>query len=113
MNPFTKTVRHGTTSYVAHVGTCNVCFFLQNQSLIKTVFAHRGIPEGLPLLKRGRGVLLSQVFERIQQKNFFKGVVSGGRGALGECGGVNNPIHYVRVKGLTRWIIDNIGRGSR
>ena len=24
------------------------------------------------------------------------GVVSGGRGELGECGGINNPIHYVR-----------------
>ena len=87
--------------------------FLQNQSLIKAVFAHRGIPEGLPLLKRGRGVLLSQVFDPIQQKTFFKGVVSGGRGTLGECGGVNNPIHYVRVRSLTRWIVDNIGHGSR
>jgi hypothetical protein len=24
------------------------------------------------------------------------GVVSGGRGVLGECGGINNPIHYTR-----------------
>ena len=24
------------------------------------------------------------------------GVVSGGRGNLGKCGGVNNPVHYVR-----------------
>ena len=24
------------------------------------------------------------------------GVVSGGRGELGNCGGVNNPVHYVR-----------------
>ena len=23
-------------------------------------------------------------------------MVSGGRGTLGECGGINNPIHYVR-----------------
>ena len=27
VNPFTKTVRYGRTSYVASVGTCNVCFF--------------------------------------------------------------------------------------
>ena len=24
-------------------------------------------------------------------------MVSGGRGELGECGGINNPIHYVRL----------------
>ena len=24
------------------------------------------------------------------------GVVSGGRGHLGKCGGINNPVHYVR-----------------
>ena len=24
------------------------------------------------------------------------GIVSGGRGALGKCGGINNPTHYVR-----------------
>ena len=24
------------------------------------------------------------------------GVVSGGRGDLGKCGGINNPVHYVR-----------------
>ena len=23
-------------------------------------------------------------------------MVSGGRGTLGECGGINNPVHYVR-----------------
>ena len=28
--------------------------------------------------------------------NYMLGLVSGGRGTLGECGGVNNPIHYVR-----------------
>jgi len=37
------------------------------------------------------------------------GVVSGGRGVLGYCGGVNNPIHYVRVKMFTPWIQANMG----
>ena len=56
------------------------------------------------------------------------GVVSGGRGHLGECGGINNPIHYTRyyftnttkrlrkngkyffrVKKLTVWIVSSIG----
>jgi len=41
------------------------------------------------------------------------GVVSGGRGTLGECGGINNPIHYVRVKKLTMWITRNLGRDKR
>ena len=34
----------------------------------------------------------------------FEGIVSGGRGALGECGGISNPVHYVRVKRFGRWI---------
>jgi len=37
------------------------------------------------------------------------GVVSGGRGTLGECGGINNPVHYVRVKKLIMWIMENLG----
>jgi len=41
------------------------------------------------------------------------GVVSGGRGILGECGGVNNPIHYVRVKMFTDWIQLNIGEDKK
>lgn len=41
------------------------------------------------------------------------GVVSGGRGTLGECGGINNPIHYVRVKRFTRWIVENIENEAR
>ena len=43
----------------------------------------------------------------------FAGVVSGGRGILGECGGINNPIHYVRVKRFTRWIVENLGPEAR
>ena len=26
------------------------------------------------------------------------GLVSGGRGYLGKCGGINNPVHYVRLQ---------------
>ena len=29
-------------------------------------------------------------------KSFILGVVSGGRGRLGHCGGMNNPTHYAR-----------------
>jgi hypothetical protein len=29
-------------------------------------------------------------------KHFFKGIVSGGRGEIGHCGGINNPVHYTR-----------------
>ena len=29
-------------------------------------------------------------------KYVVTGIVSGGRGYLGKCGGVNNPVHYVR-----------------
>ncbi len=28
--------------------------------------------------------------------HFFKGIVSGGRGEIGHCGGINNPVHYTR-----------------
>jgi len=43
-------------------------------------------------------------------KYVLTGVVSGGRGALGECGGINNPIHYVRVKKFLRWILGIVGK---
>jgi len=49
------------------------------------------------------------VFVEEDGKYVVTGVVSGGRGTLGECGGINNPIHYVRVKKLTAWIVRNIG----
>ena len=26
------------------------------------------------------------------------GIVSGGRGDLAKCGGINNPVHYVRLR---------------
>jgi len=37
------------------------------------------------------------------------GVVSGGRGVLGNCGGVNNPTHYTRVREFIHWILDAVG----
>ena len=56
-------------------------------------------------------------------------MVSGGRGHLGECGGINNPIHYTRynitnttkslskkffrVKKLAVWIVNSIGEESQ
>ena len=54
------------------------------------------------------------------------GVVSGGRGDLASCGGINNPVHYVRyremslsavhkifrVKKFVLWIVKVIGYGS-
>ena len=50
---------------------------------------------------------------RFNKNPFFVGIVSGGRGTLGECGGINNPIHYVRVKRFTRWIVENIENDAR
>jgi hypothetical protein len=49
------------------------------------------------------------VFVSQNGKNVVLGVVSGGRGALGKCGGINNPTHYVRVKKLRSWIIKMLG----
>ena len=53
------------------------------------------------------------IFGRVNNSSSFLGVVSGGRGALGECGGINNPIHYVRFKRFTRWVIMNIQSKAR
>jgi len=41
------------------------------------------------------------------------GAVSGGRGILKECGGMNNPTHYVRLKAFGGWIKDTLGRDAR
>jgi len=34
------------------------------------------------------------------------GIASGGRGKLMNCGGLNNPTHYVRIKEFTDWIVE-------
>jgi len=41
------------------------------------------------------------------------GVVSGGRGPVQACGGVNNPTHYVRVKIFGAWIVDVLGSDAK
>jgi len=41
------------------------------------------------------------------------GCTSGGRGPLGSCGGINNPVHYARVKKFTTWIVKNLDREER
>ena len=58
-------------------------------------------------------IVCVQIFGRVNNSSSFLGVVSGGRGFLGECGGINNPIHYVRVKRFTRWIVENIEHEAR
>jgi len=47
-------------------------------------------------------------FVREGDRFVVTGAVSGGRGILGECGGVNNPVHYVRIKKHTKWILRNL-----
>jgi len=41
------------------------------------------------------------------------GAVSGGRGRLGKCGGMNNPTHYARVKYFGRWIKATLSEDSQ
>merc|ERR1711915_433118 len=41
------------------------------------------------------------------------GAVSGGRGRLGNCGGMNNPTHYTRVKHFTPWIKEIMGEDAK
>jgi len=43
-------------------------------------------------------------------KYVVNGVVSGGRGYLGKCGGINNPVHYARVKLFAVWITQVLGK---
>jgi len=78
-----KTTRFGSTSYVASVGTCH------------------GDSGGPSFVEESKG------------RYVVTGIVSGGRGILGECGGINNPVHYVRVKKFIRWIVKNIEREAR
>ena len=36
------------------------------------------------------------------------GLVSGGRSNIKQCGGVNNPTVYVRLKTLSSWILRHV-----
>jgi len=44
------------------------------------------------------------------KKYVVLGVVSGGRGVLSNCGGLNNPTHYARVKKFGQWIRQVLGQ---
>ena len=50
---------------------------------------------------------------RSKKDSSFVGIVSDGRGTLKECGGINNPTYYVRVKKFSRWIMENIESEER
>merc|ERR1719209_2751359 len=45
-------------------------------------------------------------------KYVLTGAVSGGRGITGNCGGINNPTHYVRVKEFHAWIKSYAGEDT-
>ena len=104
-----KTERYGRTSYVASVGTCQVkpaSFGYQNKP-------HTQGDSGGPSFVEESKDRYVVTGARFNENSSFVGVVSGGRGTLGECGGINNPIHYVRVKRFTRWIVENIENEAR
>jgi len=48
-----------------------------------------------------------------EKRYVVTGVVSGGRGDLAKCGGINNPVHYVRVKKFVYWIIKLMRKQSQ
>jgi len=50
------------------------------------------------------------VFVRDGNKFVVTGLVSGGRGTLGHCGGINNPVHYARVKKFLKWILAHLDK---
>merc|ERR1719244_667801 len=75
--------RYGQRSYVTSVGTC------------------QGDSGGPSFVEEEPGVFV------------VTGVVSGGRGALSQCGGINNPIHYTRLKKFSSWIVKNIGKDRK
>jgi len=43
-------------------------------------------------------------FDDKKERFVVLGVVSGGRGVLAKCGGINNPTHYGRVKHYIPWV---------
>jgi len=42
-------------------------------------------------------------------KYIVTGAVSGGRGKLGACGGINNPVHYTKIQAFVSWITQVVG----
>merc|ERR1712029_55281 len=53
------------------------------------------------------------LFRSENGKNIVTGVVSGGRGTLAMCGGINNPVHYVRVSQFSTWIANILGNEAK
>jgi len=49
------------------------------------------------------------VFVKRQGRHIVLGAVSGGRGGLRDCGGVNNPTHYARISAFGTWITNMLG----
>merc|ERR1712098_413801 len=87
----------------------------------KTDGGYKQVPSEGPAERYGRKNYVASVgtcqgdsggpaFVKDGDKYVVTGVESGGRGTLGECGGINNPIHYVRVRFFTKWILWNIGK---
>ena len=119
-----KTERYDDTFYVASVGTCkgdsggpafveekpNHFVVTGSGNNFNQIYA--GGADFPPTLTYYTSVCV-QIFGRVNNSSSFLGLVSGGRGALGECGGINNPIHYVRFKKFTRWVIMNIQSKAR
>merc|ERR1719369_45277 len=42
-------------------------------------------------------------------KYVVTGAVSGGRGRMGACGGINNPVHYTKLQSFVTWISRVLG----
>jgi len=52
-------------------------------------------------------------FKQHKRRYIVTGIVSGGRGDLAKCGGINNPVHYVRVRKFLYWIIRLLKRQTQ
>ena len=87
-----ETERYGDTSYVASVGTC------------------KGDSGGPAFVEEKPNHFVVTGLSTYFRSFSFLGIVSGGRGNLGECGGINTVNHYVRLKEFTVWILRNIKR---
>ena len=123
-----ETERYGDTSYVASVGTCkgdsggpafveempgHFVVTGSGNNFNQIYAGGQIVPHPHVLYECMYEYICVPIFGRVNNSSSFLGVVSGGRGVLGECGGINNPIHYVRFKRFTRWVIMNIQSKAR
>ena len=92
MKQDSETVRYNDTFYVASAGTC------------------KGDSGGPAFVEEKPNHFVVTGSSTSFCSFSFLGIVSGGRGNLGECGGINTVIHYVRLKKFTVWILKNINR---